>query len=192
MGGGLIMALNKRLLLVVGCLTLCGCGDDNSELAQYVEQVKQNATGTVEKIPEPVVIKNEEYTAESLRSPFASGGTPGTAITDNITQQHKNTTVVQQQRPDIQRPREYLEQFPLTELVMVGTLSKPQTNWGLIRDGKGMVHVVKVGDYIGQNSGKIIAITRDQVRVSEIVPDGSGGWMQSRNALNLVVSTKKE
>ena len=186
------MALNKRLLLVVGCLTLCGCADDNSELAEYVEQVKQNATGTVEKIPEPVVIKNEEYTAESLRSPFAPGGTPGTAITDNITQQPKNTTVAQQQRPDIQRPREYLEQFPMTELVMVGTLSKPQTNWGLIRDGKGMVHVVKVGDYIGQNSGKIIAITRDQVRVSEIVPDGSGGWMQSRNALNLEVTKKKE
>ncbi len=187
----MIMGANKYLLLVMVCLTLCGCNDDNSELKQYVDQVKKNATGSIEKIPEPVVIKNEEYTAESLRSPFSSGGTADTFITDTINQQSKNTNVVQQPRPDIQRPREYLEQFPLTDLIMVGTLSKPQMNWGLIRDTKGMVHVVKVGDYIGHNSGKIIAVTRDQIRVSETVPDGSGGWMQSRNALNLVVSTKK-
>lgn len=186
------MNLRKNTLLIITALALWGCDNDRDELEQYVEQIKKTATGSVEKIPEPVVIKSEEYTATALRSPFIPANTSDSAVTEAILQQPSNTNVVQKPRPDLERAREYLEQFPLSELFMVGTLSKPKMNWGLIKDSKGMVHVVKVGDYIGQNSGKIIAITRDQVRLSEVIPDGSGGWMQSRNALNLVVSVKKE
>lgn len=167
---------------------LCGCEESRKDVEKYVEQVKKSATGVVEKLPEAKTVKEQTYSADNLRSPFLSSS--GKLTTSGQTMEVKQATagnVPQQPRPDLDRPREYLEQFPLASLTMVGTLSKPNMNWGLVVDNKGMVHAVKVGDYMGQNSGKIIAITPDQIRLTELVPNGAGGWMQTRTALTLAV-----
>lgn len=166
-------------------LALSSCTDNRKDLEAYVAEVKKTAAGSVEKLPPAIEIKPATYTADNLRSPFVAGPTANVAQ-PVIKQQPKETAITQTPRPDADRPREYLEQFPLAVLSMVGTLSKPHMNWGLVKDDKGMVHVVKVGDYMGQNSGRIIAITPNQIRLTEIIPDGTGGWMQSRTTLTLV------
>ncbi len=122
-----------------------------------------------------------------MRSPFVLAGG---SYTEGPTQVagKDGKPVKQEPRPDLDRPREYLEQFPLSTFTMVGTLSKPDTNWGLIKDTKGMIYAVKIGDYIGLNSGVIVGITPDQIRINETVPNGAGGWMQSRAVLNLTIA----
>jgi type IV pilus assembly protein PilP len=47
------------------------------------------------------------------------------------------------------------------------------------------IHRVKPGNYIGQNYGKITSISESEVSVTEIVPDGIGGWTERQASLAL-------
>jgi len=44
---------------------------------------------------------------------------------------------------------------------------------------------MKVGDYLGRNSGRIVAISDSQVDVVEIVPDGEGAWLERPRIISL-------
>lgn len=180
-------------LLILGCImALSACVENKQQTEAYVNQVKKSAVGRVEKIPPNKMYKRLEYTSGNLRSPFVAPQhtlQPTAVIPQNIEQK---TSVAQQPRPDINRPRDYLEQFPLSSFIMVGTLSKPGMNWGLIKDGNGMIYAVKNGDYLGQNSGKIIAVTPDQIRIIETIPNGSGGWMRAKATIILVPEGTKD
>jgi type IV pilus assembly protein PilP len=61
---------------------------------------------------------------------------------------------------------------------MVGTLEQSDNSWGLINDPQSIVHRVKVGNYLGQNEGRIVKITETKIYLVEIVPDGVGGYIE--------------
>ena len=88
-------------------------------------------------------------------------------------------------RPDIRRNREFLEQFSLDTLRMVGTLRMQDRTYGLIKTKDGLVHRVSVGAYLGQAEGKVTEITPSKISVVELVPDGVGGYMERPAALAL-------
>ncbi|MNP59344.1 Pilus assembly protein, PilP [compost metagenome] len=69
---------------------------------------------------------------------------------------------------------------------MVGTIANASGTFALLR-GAGGVHRLKVGDYLGRNDGRIVAIGDDQVDVVEIVPDGEGAWLERPRTLPLKV-----
>ena len=79
------------------------------------------------------------------------------------------------------RNREELEQFELDSLRMVGTLEKEADLWAIVRDATGVVHKVKVGNYLGRNNGKIFAIFEDHIELREIV-QGDNGVLEERQA----------
>jgi type IV pilus assembly protein PilP len=85
----------------------------------------------------------------------------------------------------VQRPREYLEQFPLDTLKMVGTLRLGGANYGLLQTRDGMIHRVLPGNHVGQNDGRVMAIGDGRITVVEIVPDGLGGYLERPAALAL-------
>ena len=89
-------------------------------------------------------------------------------------------------RPDSHRPREFLEQYSLDTLKMVGTLDMGGVNYGLVLAGDGRVHRVLIGNHMGQNDGVITAISPARIALTEIVPDGLGGYVQRPAALALV------
>jgi len=179
--------------VVMAVVILTACVENKQQTEVYVNQIKRSAVGAVEPLPANKQYKTMDYTAGSLRSPFITSHQPqqpSAAISQQI---ETKSVLPQQPRPDAKRPREYLEQFPLASFVMVGTLSKPDMNWGLIKDRGGMIYAVKNGDYLGQNSGKIVAITPDQIRIIETVPNGAGGWMRAKATIMLVPEgTKSE
>jgi type IV pilus assembly protein PilP len=88
-------------------------------------------------------------------------------------------------RPDQKRNREFLEQFSLDTLKMVGTLKLEGRVFGLVRTKDGLVHRVTVGNYLGQADGKITDITPSKISLVEIVPDGLGGYMERPAGLAL-------
>jgi len=92
-------------------------------------------------------------------------------------------------RPDLNRPREPLEEYPLDSLRMVGILELKGTRWALIKTPDETIHRVRVGNYMGQNHGRITRITETQVDLIEIVPDGLGGWMERKAQVALVEPT---
>jgi type IV pilus assembly protein PilP len=83
-------------------------------------------------------------------------------------------------KPNLDRAKEVLESFQLAQLQMVGTIQKSEkdTLWALISDDEGGVHMAKVGQFMGKNYGRIVAITDGRLDMIEIVPNGYGGWLE--------------
>lgn len=116
------------------------------------------------------------YSAQSLRAPFDK---PLSA---------KETAAIapgSEVKPDLLRPREFLERFNFEQLSMVGTLAQKDAMWALLADGEGGVHRVRVGNYVGKDHGKIVETTETSIGVEEIVPNGVGGWIRKPRTITL-------
>jgi len=83
------------------------------------------------------------------------------------------------------RPAAWLEQFPLDTLKMVGTLGDRRASFGLVQASDGLVHRVSVGNHLGQNYGRIVAISDSEIQLVEIIPDGLGGYLERPAAIAL-------
>ena len=68
---------------------------------------------------------------------------------------------------------------------MVGTLQKDSNKYGLLQTQDGLVHRVVPGNYVGQNDGRVVAVTDGEVQVEELVPDGIGGFYKRSAAIGL-------
>jgi type IV pilus assembly protein PilP len=159
-------------------LLVSACSNNNDDLYQFIKTTKAMHVGSVKPIPQFEPYKNFTYSAGKLRDPFE----PSADL------QQKPKTAANSLRPDRNRPREPLEAFPLDTLSMVGTLEQKKNLWGLIKDPQGVVHRVQIGDYMGQNEGRITQITDTDIRLNEIVPDGIGGYIE-RDA-SIAIGTK--
>jgi len=158
-------------LAFVGALALAGCSSRDTDLQEFLAQVRQEQPGGVQPLPELRPQDSFTYQAQNLRSPFVPGGS-GASSAAGV-------------RPDARRNREFLEQFALDSLKMVGTLNIGGRNYGLVQTKDGLVQRVLPGNYIGQNDGKVASITPSKINITEIVPDGLGGYMERPAALPL-------
>jgi type IV pilus assembly protein PilP len=88
-------------------------------------------------------------------------------------------------RPDPNRIREELEKYSLASLKMLGTLRMQDGNlWALVKAPDGVVHRVKTGNYLGNNHGRITAITEQRIQLIEIVNE-SNHWIERDAFLSL-------
>jgi type IV pilus assembly protein PilP len=87
--------------------------------------------------------------------------------------------------PDRNRNREPLEEFPVDSLRMVGTIDFNGHTYALVKAPDSVIHRVTIGDHMGQNYGKIVTITPSEVDLSEVIPDGFGGWTERPASLAL-------
>ena len=170
---------NLKLLTLLALLAgsgLAGCGGDMDDLDRYINEIKSRPGGRIEPLPEITPYEIFTYAAdrENFRSPFvpdspqaaagmAAGGT----------------------RPDRDRSREFLEQFPLDTLRMVGTLALGETAYGLIQTSDGLIHRVVPGNYMGQNDGRIVSVDESVIQLVEIISDGIGGYLEREAAVGL-------
>lgn len=88
-------------------------------------------------------------------------------------------------RPDPNRRKEELDSFPLDALKMVGTLDQKNSVWALVQSPDGTIHRVKSGNYLGQNDGRIVSIEEEKINVTELIPNGSGGYLERQASLAL-------
>lgn len=158
-------------LAIVATALLAGCSSKDAELERFIASTKKEPGGRVEPLPEVRPYEGFTYSVRDLRSPFMPGGSASAGAAAL--------------RPDSRRNREYLEQFSLDTLRMVGTLRLGGNNYGLIQTKDGLVQRVLPGNYVGQNDGKIVEITPSKISLVEIVPDGVGGYMERPAALAL-------
>lgn len=169
---------NIARLLVVTALAagLGACGADMDELDAYINDVKSRPGGRIEPLPEITPYEIFTYVADSegVRSPFVPD-TPQVAAGG----------AGSGPRPDPDRSPEFLEQFPLDTLRMVGTLYIGDTMYGLIQTSDGLIHRVVPGNYMGQNYGRITDINESEVQLVEIIADGIGGYIERDAAVSL-------
>lgn len=156
---------------VVTFVSACSSSGDLTDLEQYVVDVGSKPRGRVEPIPEFKPYEAFSYSASALRSPFVL---PAVAAEEKRLQANGLDI-----RPDSNRVKEYLEQFDIDRLDMVGTLQRPQSDpFALVKDGYGTVVRVQRGEYMGRNHGRVVSIEGDRMNLIEIVPDGQGGWLE--------------
>lgn len=159
-------------LLTVAVL-LSGCaGGVNDELLSYIDDVKARPGGRIEALPQIKPYETFAYSADNVRSPFVPERPGSAAKTAGP-------------KPIDDRSKEYLEQFSLDTLAMVGTLDRGGDVYGLVQTKDGMVHRVVAGNYVGQNDGRIVAVDDASIRLEELVPDGIGGFYKRSAEIGL-------
>ena len=152
--------------------SLAGCSDDMDALHAQVDEIRNRPGGRIEPLPEVRPYETFTYAASSMRSPFVAGMPATAAASTGI-------------RPDQNRPREFLEQFSLDTLKMVGTLRLGGGNYGLVQTKDGLIHRVLPGNHLGQNDGRVMSVNDAKITLVEIVPDGLGGYLERPAALAL-------
>jgi type IV pilus assembly protein PilP len=160
------------VFLTAVALLVAGCSDDMSELNQKIAEVKAKPGERIEPLPEIKPYEAFAYSASTLRSPFTPSAPVQSELPNSI-------------RPDSRRSREFLEQFPLDTLRMVGTLRLQARNFGLVQGKDGLVHRILPGNYLGQNEGRVLSVNESRISLIEIVPDGLGGYIERPAALAL-------
>ena len=151
---------------------LVGCGGGTSDLKAELEQMKKRPGGRIDPMPEIKPYESFAYDQTGLRSPFQPSVPVVAPGAGGV-------------RPDARRNREFLEGFSLDTLKMVGTLHQGGHVYGLVQTKDGLIHRVSPGNYVGQNDGRVAAVTESKIAVVEIVPDGLGGYMERQAAISL-------
>lgn len=163
------MKIFKLILPLSFALILAGCqSSSNEDLYAFMEQEKAQRGGRIDPLPAYPPYVSVVYSAAGLRAPFEP---PRTIVL-------RQETGTPSAPPDNSRPPEYLERFNFAELSVVGSINMNDVQWALITEENGTVHRVRIGNFLGQNHGKIVRIDDTLVEVVEIVPDGQGGWIE--------------
>jgi len=162
----------RASVLAAAVALLAGCGDNLDDLRIKVDEIKSAPGAGIEPLPEVKPYETFAYAAADQRSPFEAG-IPASANAPNAI------------RPDQNRPREFLEQFSLDTLRMVGTVKLKGNLFGLVQTRDGLVHRVLPGNHLGQSDGRITGIEEGKISLTEIVPDGMGGFIERPAALAL-------
>lgn len=155
--------------MVLIAVMLTACSESMGDLEKYIESVKARPADPIPPIPPVKTYTPYVYEGLTGRDPFRQSISEGS---DDV-----RSTKGSGPRPDFGRPKEYLERYELDTLSMVGTFSKEQSYWALIRDPEGVIHRVPVGNYMGKNHGKVVNISSTEVDLSELISDGADGWL---------------
>jgi type IV pilus assembly protein PilP len=161
----------------LAAVLLAGCGGEEfQDLRDFVKNAGADMRGKVE--PPPEIKPYEPFTYEnstSLPDPFKPRK-----------QDLRAAGRTGQNQPNLERPKEELEDFPLESLKMVGYLNLHNVGHAIIRSAEGKIYTVKPGNYIGMNFGQIVSITENEVKIKEMVQDSAGDWTERESSLQLV------
>jgi type IV pilus assembly protein PilP len=169
----------KRLLVLAACVgMLSACsGDQHSDLKKELDDMTKGLRGRVDPLPQVRPYEPVPYQAENEVDPFRP---------DRIEVAMQKTPGAGQSgiKPDLDRPKEPLEAFPLESIQMVGSLTQGRETFGLVKAGPNLYRVKK-GNYMGQNFGVITGIDEAQISLKELIQEGSGEWVERSSSLQL-------
>lgn len=171
------------LFPIVLLVSLSGCGDgEEQEVRAWMNEVRRQTPVTVQKISEPKKFTPFVYERKDDLDPFSQ-------VKLAVALAKLDAKSSSGLKPDLDRRKEPLEEFPLDAIKMVGTLEKPGLSYALLQVDKS-VFQIKVGNHIGQNFGTVTRITDTEVELREIVRDAAGDWVERKAKLELQESTK--
>lgn len=170
------MNANRKIILLAAALALSACSNDMSDLELKVAELKSQKSRAIEPIPQIKQYEAYIYEPGNRRDPFAPVEPQRSASGFD------NNGL----KPDLNRNKEPLEEFPLDALRMVGVINAGGRTFAMVKAPDGVIHRVTIKDHMGQNYGEITQISESEVSLMEIIPDGFGGWMKRPASLALV------
>lgn len=156
-------------LLLVLSLGACGRGVTSTpgeapNLEKWVAEVRARPAPSLPPLPVMQQFETFEYAAQDMRDPFSdawSNPDGGAGL-----------------RPDPNRRKEPLEQYPLDSLDMIGTIGTGPGLVALVMAPDRVTHRIRPGAYLGQSDGRVTSVHEDKIELVELVPDGAGGWLE--------------
>ncbi len=162
-------------MLAVALLAACSPDTDYSDLNAFMDEVDSRPRGRIQPLPPIETVPPFSYLASNKRSPFEPP-----VVLKRVERQSGPKV-----QPDFNRVKQYLEQYPIAQLSMVGTLAQDNVTYALVQDGDGGVHRVQPGDFMGTDHGRIQGVGDTSIDLIEIVPDGIGGWVERERTVSL-------
>ena len=167
-------------------LLLAACGQaDQDEIRQWMAEQRQAVSPQVEPIPEPTRFVPQAYGSESVLPPF-SAEKLFVALRSESASGAGGALI----RAELKRRKEALEFIPLDAMSMVGLLDRRGRRVALVRVDK-LLYQVGVGQYLGQNFGRVMKISEHEIALREIVQDAAGDWVERPVTLQLQEETRK-
>jgi len=168
----------RTFILLTGVVLLAACsGEEQGELKQELAAMTKDLRGKVDPLPQVRSYEPVPYKGDSMLDPFV----PGRIVVTQAAGAGGGGGGVQ---PDLNRPKEPLEAFPLEQLQMVGTLAQNKDMYALVRAGSNLFRVKK-GNYMGPNFGVITAIDEGQINLKEVVQDSGGDWVERSTTVQM-------
>jgi type IV pilus assembly protein PilP len=164
-------------LMLAAAALLAACGAEHEELAQWMEQQRREVKPNVTPLTPPRKFDPQPYGLAQTVEPFSSQKL-SVALKQELRQPNSLLSA------ELNRRKEPLEAYPLDSMNMVGSLNKQGAPFALLRVD-GLLYQVKVGDYLGQNYGRVTRIGETEVTLREIVQDAAGEWIERPAALQL-------
>jgi type IV pilus assembly protein PilP len=177
--------MKRPILLIAAALLVVGCeSGEQQELRSELAGLTKDLRGKVQPLPVVKPYEPVPYTAYDLPDPF---GPAKIQLAAKGAGQGGNRGL----QPDLNRPKEPLEAYPLESLRMVGTLERSKQTFGLVRADAGLYRV-RVGNYMGQNFGVITKISEAEITLKELFQDAGGDWAERESTLLLQEADAKE
>ncbi len=172
--------MKKRALIPIAVLLASCGGGEFADLKDELKGLTKDLRGKIETLPVVKPYEPVPYAGYDIPDPF------GPAKIELV---NKSGALAAPKglQPNLTRPKEPLEAFPLESMRMVGVIQQPKINFGLIK-ADASVYRVKIGNYMGQNFGIITNITENQITLRELVQDAGGDWTERQSLLQLVES----
>ena len=172
--------------LLIAVSVLSGCyGSKDAELQQWMVEQKGNTPAKIAPISAPKKFIPQAYTQKASMEPFNNQKLLQ-ALRKDSSQSAANLALIS---PELTRRKEVLEGYPLDAVSMVGILDKKNALIALLRVDK-LLYQAKVGNYVGQNYGRITKISDTEIAIREIAQDAAGEWIERKVNLQLQAKEK--
>ena len=174
------MATRLFAVVVLGLLLAACSSSGEDELQQWITEQRNQTKPKITPISEPKLFTPQAYTQEGATEPFSNQKLTQ-ALKRDSTQATANAALI---APELARRKEPLEAFPLDAMSMVGSLIKEGQPVALVKVDN-LLYQVRLGNYLGQNYGKIVKVGETEVALREIVQDAAGEWIERTAKLQL-------
>ena len=170
-------AIGRTCLTLTAVVMLAACSAEHDELRAWMEQQRREAKPNVPPLQPPKRFDPQPYAAAQAVDPYSTQ-----KLTVALKQEARQPNSLLS--AEMNRRKEPLESYPLDSMNMVGSVNKQGQPFALLRVDN-LLYQVKVGDYLGQNYGRITRISETDITLREIVQDAAGEWIERPAALQL-------
>ncbi|MBN8512640.1 pilus assembly protein PilP [Accumulibacter sp.] len=165
--------MSKLLALLASAFVVACSSGDHDDTREWMSTVAQDAKGKIPPLPVVEAYEPVPYDVGDLIDPFK----PAKLGSDT----RKGGGGF---KPDLDRPKEPLELYPLESLKYVGVMTRAKVSYAIIQV-ESALYQVKIGNYMGQNFGVVVDVSESEVVLRELVQDSAGDWVERTSSLLL-------
>jgi type IV pilus assembly protein PilP len=156
-----------------------GCAPEGDDIEAWMQAQRTQVRVPVQAPPAMHGFEPQPYGSADRMDPFHPGRLQPTTSPASASRRVEPALA-----RELARTPQALEAYALEQIAMVGSLIQEGKAEALVR-ADGRVHVVRAGDRIGRDRGRVVRIGERHIELREWVLDDAGAWVERDNRLEL-------